>query len=535
MHLRYASRFPFAAAVMCVAASASLAACGDAGAPGEVADIDPEERSAERRQALSAPLDIDPLRSLILTKVTDPQAMTRFPLQFVLNQLLMRAGTLDEQTALDLYRRWWDFFNVSTAAQFPDAIHCDDQTNSEGIPAINGYRIACGRREGRLATSDPFDPNSPDFVEPIAVVNRFDLAPRDGSHCGEYRIVYAKKSAGVADRNLFILEAQLPNPHPECGIAACLPVAEHWARLSTLDAADRANELETFFTVGLVDAGFGPVLHPDNFADAVHGPGGSRGTGQIRTNQFMGNAGAPGQVQPGQIWHLREFKIARVDGGDRLFLKPVTVKENPFGPLFSTNFDPNDFRYSWFMDDFLESVDRLTTLSTDINDIRLTSSREALYNAGQSAIDDSNDYLNQLLPEFNSLPNLELRDRIQDELVRLGRDAIFTPADVANRATTQSCAGCHQLSAGDSLGNGVTWPEEEQGDELRFVHVREDGDLSRALTDFFLPHREGVLEAFLAAHADGDTCPTPSTPTTSAALAVEGDAPVPTLGGATTH
>ncbi|MGK3981481.1 hypothetical protein WME99_00480 [Sorangium sp. So ce136] len=534
MHLRYASRFPFAAAVMCAAASASLAACGDAGAPGEVAGIDAEERAAERRQALSAPLDIEPLRSLILTKVTDPQAMTRFPLQFVLNQLIMRAGTFDEQTALDLYRRWWDFFNPSVGAQFPDAIHCDDQTNSEGFPALNGYRISCGRREGRLATSDPFDQDSPHFVEPIAVVNRFDLAPLDGSHCGEYRIVYAKKTAGIADRNLFIFEAQLPNPHPECGLAACLPVAEFWARLSTLDAAERANELETFFTVGLLDAGFGPVLHPDNFADAVHGPGGRRGTGQIRTNQFMGNPGAPGQVQPGQIWQLREFKIAKTpdgpNGGDRLTFKPVTVKENPFGELFGTNFDQSDFRYTWFMDDFLESVDKLTTLSGDINDIQLKNSREALYNAGQSTVDDSNDYLNQLLPEFSWLPNLDLRDRIQAELVRLGRDSVFTPADVANRATTQSCAGCHQLSAGDSLGNNVTWPVEDT--PRRFVHVKEDGELSTALTDFFLPHREGVLEDFLAAHADGNTC---STPTTSAALAVESDEAVPTLGGATTH
>ncbi|XYH95425.1 hypothetical protein ACMHYB_47740 [Sorangium sp. So ce1128] len=532
MHLRHVSRFPLIAGVMCVAASASLAACGDASARGELSGVGAEELAAESRQALSAPLDIDPTRSLILTKVTDPESMTRFPLEFVLNQLIMRAGTGDEQTALDLYRRWWDFFNHSTAAQFPDAIHCDDQTDSNGIPTLNGYRSSCLRREGRLATSDPFDPDSPDFMEPLAVVNRFDLAPLDGSHCGEYRIVYGKKSAGIADRNLIIVEAQLPNPHPECGIDACLPVAEFWARLSTLDAAERAQELETFFTVGLLDAGFGPVLHPDNFADAVHGPGGRRGTGQIRTNQFMGNAGAPGQVQPGQIWQLREFKIAKAfggpNGGERLYFKPVTVKENPFGELFGTNFDPSDFRWTWFMDDFLESVDKLTTLSSDINDIQLKGSRQALYNAGQSPVDNSNDYANQLDPLVNATPNTDLIERINDELERLGRDAIFSPVDVANRATTQSCAGCHQLSAGVSLGNGVTWP----GQSFPFVHIREDGALSDALTGSFLPHREGILEAFLAAHADGDTC---SPTTTAAAFAVASDEPVPTLGGSTTH
>ncbi|WP_437828859.1 hypothetical protein [Sorangium sp. So ce1153] len=533
MHLRYVSKFPFIAGVMCVAASASLAACVDASAPGDLSGVGAEELAAEGEQALlSAPLDIDPTRSLILTKVTDPEAMTRFPLQFVLDQLILRAGTGGEQTALDLYRRWWDFFNKAEVAQFPDAVHCDDQTDSEGWSTLNGYRITCGRREGRLATSDPFDPNSPDFMEPIAVVNRFDLAPKDGSHCGEYRIVYGKKSAGIADRNLIIVEAQLPNPHPECGIDACLPVAEFWARLSTLDAAQRAQELETFFTVGLLDAGFGPVLHPDNFADAVHGPAGHRATGQIRTNQFMGNPGAPGQVQPGQIWQLREFKIAKSfdgpNGGARLYFKPVTVKENPFGELFSTNFDPNDFRWTWFMDDFLESVDELTTVSSDINDIRLKGSRQALYNAGQSTVDGSNDYADQLDPLVNGTPNTFLIQQIEDELVRLGRDTIFSPADVANRATTQSCAGCHQLSANKSLGNGVTWP----GQSFPFVHIKEDGSLSDALTGSFLPHREGVLEAFLADHADGSTCSPPASVTTFAAAS---DEPVPTLGGSTTH
>ncbi|XYH98442.1 hypothetical protein ACMHYB_01370 [Sorangium sp. So ce1128] len=107
--------------------------------------------------------------------------------------------------------------------------------------------------------------------------------------------------------------------------------------------------------------------------------------------------------------------------------------------------------------------------------------------------------------------NFELRDRIEAELVRLGRSAIFSPLDVAARATTQSCAGCHQLSDGASLGNGVTWPRKEPEkpvaeQEFRFVHVREDGELSQALTHSFLPHRDGILKAFLAAHADQNTC-----------------------------
>ncbi|WP_438025695.1 hypothetical protein [Sorangium sp. So ce233] len=538
MSLRHPSRSPFIAAVMCLAGSASLAACGDASAPGELSGGDAEELAAEDAQALSAPLDIATQRSLILTKATDPLVMARFPLQFVLDQLILGAGTGDQQTALDLYRRWWDFYNRSAAAQFPDVSHCDDQTDSDGIPTLNGFRIACPRREGRLATSDPFDPSSPDFMEPLAVVNRFDLAAQDGSHCGEYRIVYGKKSAGQADRNLIILEGQLPNPRPECGVAACLPVAEFWARLPALDAAQRAQALEAFFTVGLPDAGFGPVLHPDNYADAVHGPAGRPGTGQIRTNQFMGNPDRPTQVQAGQDWQLHDFKLVKTSGPDgepRLYVKPVPVKENPFADLFGVNFDPSDPRKASFMDDFMESVDKLTTFSSNINDIQLKGSTQDLYNAGESIVRSDNDYALQLEPPVNFTWNFELRDRLEAELVRLGKNTIFSPLDVAARATTQSCAGCHQLSDGASLGNGVTWPRKEpekpvDEQEFRFVHVREDGQLSQALTDSFLPHRDGVLKAFLAAHADGNTC---SPAAAAAAFAV--DEPVPTLGGATTH
>jgi hypothetical protein len=45
----------------------------------------------------------------------------------------------------------------------------------------------------------------------VGLFNRFDLAPFDGSHCGEYRIVYAKHS-GIANslaRNMIIFEAAL--------------------------------------------------------------------------------------------------------------------------------------------------------------------------------------------------------------------------------------------------------------------------------------------------------------------------------------
>ena len=61
------------------------------------------------------------------------------------------------------------------------------------------------------------------------------------------------------------------------------------------------------------------------------------------------------------------------------------------------------------------------------------------------------------------------------------------------RAETQSCAGCHQFSNNASLGGGLTWPS-----SLGFVQVDERSNLSPALHNVFLPHRQQVLQSFVA-------------------------------------
>ena len=87
--------------------------------------------------------------------------------------------------------------------------------------------------------------------------------------------------------------------------------------------------------------------------------------------------------------------------------------------------------------------------------------------------------------------------------------ATISTTQLLNRATSQTCAGCHQLSSngltGD-LGNGLLWPQ-----SAGFVHVTETGDLSSALQDNFLPHRADVLVGFINAQCTGaaarDTTP----------------------------
>ncbi|WP_437731812.1 hypothetical protein [Sorangium sp. So ce1335] len=534
MHLRYVVKFPSIAAVMCAAASVSLGACsgsdpvddGVVAAAGEA-----QELTAESAEALTCPADVphmDLRKSFIVTKEMDPAILAQdaFKLETVLRKLITSVGS--DQTPLDVYRRWWDTQNVSTSAAFSDAIHCNDNGLVDGNGFINGFPFACPRAEGALATTDPFV-DGPNFMEPVALVNRFDLAPKDdapegGAHCGEYRIIYAKKSGQTnnLDRNLIIFEGQLPNPHPECGVAACLPVAEFWASLSTMTDEQRAEKLREFYHDGL--DGFDPVLQASNFMHS---------TGQIRTNQFM-------QFP----WTLREFKLDvgtdSADNSVRLFFKPVTVKENPFEGLFSSSFDPNDSRGVLFQSSFLGALDGLVPSDDDENDISLrTLPIPDVYNAAESPVDPSKAYSAQLQtnPAFMTSIETALDPILQSR--GLWPNAV-TAEDAADRAGTQSCAGCHQLSDSGSLGGLHVWLGHDPARQPNaFVHVDELGRISAPLEWKFLPHRAQVLKSFI----EEKSCTTACTPTAESAsfAAASAEAPldgaeqVRTLGGSTTH
>lgn len=503
--------------VLTAGCAAPLAACGGAG------DEPLEEPVASHEEAIScAPSpSIDAARSLM---VTDPAALARFPLQAVLGKLLAASDT-SGQTALELYRRWWDSQNKASGAAFPDAIHCDDKKNASGAPSINNFPIQCPRNEGALATSDPFNPATGDHMKPVALMNRFDLAALDGSTCGEYRIIYAKQSGATSliDRNLIIFEAAIPNPAPACGLAGCRPVAEFWANLSAMsDPEARADALEDFYFNGL--PGFDEPLLPENLGLPV---GGGR-RGQVRSNQFMSGLSE-------QVWQLREFRLnlACSTAGCRLIFEPDTVKNNPFGGLFNTLF--SEPRRTPFQSAFIGQVQALA--AQDPNAISMNISDA--YNAGQSSSQTAstqgveNDYSVHLLLGTPLSPFFQA---INAKLASLGRTDL-NALNIADRATTQSCAGCHELSGGDLMGgtrNGslFTWPSHDL--PLSFVHVDENSQPSKPLAEVFLPHRLQVLESYLAA-TPCDTCGG-----AAAQIQAAQDGSIPgtgagTLGGSFTH
>ncbi|RYZ07406.1 MAG: hypothetical protein EOO73_12180 [Myxococcales bacterium] len=434
-----------------------------------------EEAVDSQVQAVKT-VTIDVRRSLV---VTEQAILSRFSFERVLSQLASQSGVAG-LTATQLFQQWWDTQNAAPGAYA--GAHCDDYV-SAGASTLNGYPYLCrGEAEGTQAACDPFAVGSSCAYIPIGLFNRFDLAPENGAHCGEYRIVYAKESgvSSTSDRNLVIFEAALANPHPQQGLKGCQQIVDTWADLtkqSSLSA--RADVLEDFYFDG--QGSVGPVVHVNNFGNNP------LGAGQIRTNQFSNTVSG---------WSLREFKLARTCTGQsctQLKVVPVTNKNNAFGPLFAPSSTlPAATSFQSFFPSQVASLVGATATSLDID-------TPDLYNTGQSQASGTTAAEMRYAVQLGTAPGA-LYDGIQGQLTTLG--SALTPADIALRAQALSCAGCHRLNNNVALGGGLTWPA-----SLGFTHVTERetevvaGEtrfrISDALVNALLPARQAIFEDFL--------------------------------------
>jgi hypothetical protein len=437
---------------------------------------------------------VEPRRSLA---VTDEVILARFSFEEVMNRLAEQSG-IPGLTGLRLYQEWWDSQRKAPGLGLGGP-HCDDERLPDGKPVFNSFPYSCPRDEWRQVLENPFaDPttNEAAYV-PIGLFNRFDLAAEDGSDCGEYRIVFARRS-GITDarnRNLIAFEGVLPNPKPKKGLDGCRKVARFWAELSREpDAMTRAEALHRFYFEGV--GKFPPVIHIDHLGNAT-----DRATGQVRTNQFMQNLVTQG------TWTLREFSLRKRCTGDSCVMRfePDTVKTNPAGVLFSAK------QAHPLKEAFSEAlVSQLETL-TGNDMLRFSLDVEDRFNSGQSHSNGTeNLYAHQL-----GIGESPLRTKIQQRLDSLGSP--LTVENIVARVQTLSCAGCHQLSTKADLGGGLTWPDKRT--LFTFVHVSErtmeagpDGPrfgLSEALVGTFLPPRQQLLEAFLERRPPFDNPPDP--------------------------
>ena len=400
---------------------------------------------------------------------SNPQALQNISLRGALQSALNNAGSFVGADAA--YRAITESYGASFESQDPSAVHCDSSSSQFGGPGLNGFPLQCSRLE-RLQRDNL------DTWFPTAAVNRLDLAPADGSDCGQQRLVFGNNAFIGNGRMLMILEARVPNPSPGCGIDACLPVAEFWAAVDAEPSpVQRGNMLVNAFLGSGIGNGFGPFINASQL-----GPNG----GQIRTNNFNDSP-----------WTLREFHFAPGPSG---LPRPAPVGDAPNGQLWN-DFSP--FTQGSVCRNAFASA--LSGLLTD-NLAEMSFVVPEACEDAESRNDFSQDYVSQLNAGSGAFMNL-----LNAQLSGTGLSA----QDIANRARfAGSCIGCHQESGGSFLGRGVFAPFQSD-----FVHVNERilnpcdngiGNcfaLSDTLRNQFLPHRQQVMNDFLATSSGCSSAP----------------------------
>jgi hypothetical protein len=424
--------------------------------------------------------------------VTDPEVLAEFPVEKVVTHLLEFEGVdKADVSANEMLQRLFDTMNNEAGAAFDEledgVTHCDSANNPATLNK-NGDSFICPRPEGALAYSDGMTTaGHPDSFVPVAVINRFDLTPVDGSRCGQYRVIYAKKS-GLTDPNnrvFVIFEAALANPMPGC-LESCRPVAEFWKNLEGKSAKDIATNLRTFFFAGI--PGFKPAIHPLHYGLGVEDQGyGGTEPGQVRVSTHIN----------GSDWSYRELHVDQDPNTGAPRFKPATVKNNPPAFMFDPLSEEDEFGMGQIFRDQFMFTNLQSLASKDVATMQMFNSPE--FNGVESMLSGpkKNDYFGTASasedPSF--ITALEQQISQQNINASCGNDPIDAET-LLKRANALSCAGCHDpegiLGADRNLGCGVTMPK-----SLGPAHVNEKGELSPAMKEVFLPHRAAVLELFL--------------------------------------
>ena len=418
---------------------------------------------------------------------TSVDALGGVSLRTTLDVALANAGMFSASSD-DVYHAIIDSYNDSPGRD-PNLIHCDSESTN-GQPSLNGFPLECPRLEG-----EQFD--NLDSWFPMAFVNRLDLAPTDGAHCGQQRMIFANNVFIGNGRMFIIVEAQIPNPSPECGIDGCRPIAEFWSSLAAVsDPVERGRLLsEAFLFSGVGPSG--PFMNADHL-----GPDG----GQIRTNNFNSFQ-----------WTLREFHMQPEPA---ILPIPVSVAESPNGDLWN---DLSSLPQSEAcQESFLASIPALTGDN-------IAAMGFPVLDACEDA-ESRNDFFGQDYAFHLSSGSGEFSSEIDDVIAGTG----LTATDVANRARfAGSCMGCHIETSGAFLGNNTFAPFRED-----FVHVSEftsscpDGSqcftVSEALRSVFLPHRINVQRNFLESPS---SCGGPTPGVDGGVSEADGGAPSPPFPG----
>lgn len=391
---------------------------------------------------------------------------------------LLNAFQAHPQSEVELFRQFWDSQRSQSMSGLP--FFCTGE--------INSFPVVCDRPETDVVFDDDFTLGMEmENYRLTAVVNRLDLHD-DWQDCGEHRLVFARQDT-MAGRMFINLEARLPNPMPG-DIQGCRSFIDFWANIANVSPAEQAQRLSEFFYGGSLFAE--PAIHPTHFLED---------TGQVRSLQFMGAE-----------WLFKEHKMVEYCGdfGNepcRYAFKAVSVKENPFGPLFDPHLVPSGGFLGAIASDFQQWFPHnLNGLLTN-NPAAMHNRVDDRFNHGQSHASGpevlENDYLAHFAGQHGSEFAMQLDMAIQGQ-----QNADGSPLNVEQvlaRATAMTCAGCHAPDTflsnfRDQIGvlqlpNGTLlrqWPLSHD-----FVHINEAGALSPALEEVFLPARQILFDEML--------------------------------------
>jgi hypothetical protein len=424
------------------------------------------------------------------------------------------------------------------------------RTTGQALNAAAGVRMPFDDRSeaSELSAADMLDDASPSAMKPLALFNRFDLAPENWSHCGEHRIVYGRTRvdpSSPSDRFLLIFEAMVPNPDPEAGAAGCRRVAEFWAGLAGMPEIDQAAALSGFYYEAVTGHADGDLTEP---VVSFRHYGGDGGRGQVRANAFMD-----------QPWQLREWltQLTFAGEGPTLAFVPTTVKDNPLAQLFRDDISGDAELLNGNVPaavenlhgDFIQALTasigpRLMSEGTlqhqqlargiedgayDLGDAPVTEDMILLHTIGLGNEDRFNEHqsisqgppdvpgepagssvaVTELLSQIGGMPNPEVAAQSGETLL--------------NRARAGSCGGCHMTASRSGGGffapPGVIVRENADGTVVRwpdihpdlFVHVSENTrELSPALEEAFLPVRRYIMGRYLCETLDEAPAPEPA-------------------------
>lgn len=447
------------------------------------------------------PLSTTKLKGVIFT---DPTSLRKnFPLSETIDRILISSGDMASTDSAAVKKTKREAFLQTLMTSFKRT-----SATNKGVtmPLTPRPEEAAQKPSVLLNPADNFN-----GMQPIAVTNRLDLAPADGKHCGEQRIIYAKGPGTFDNRMTLIFEAVVPNPTPAKGILGCMPLAKFWWNLQNVTVADMGTQLKGLFYTGVPGVTSGPIVHFKNYGTPL---------GQVRVNSFVvsQNRGNP--------WVLREYGI-RKKTGKAAYLSIRPIGNSPLSLLYKAPVKGENAKITQLRKDyqaFLLGQAMTDLLAIDIAAVKskLTVTDHDMINRMGTTIptrfNGFEDLVDSAVFEPGRIISQPLDRAISDKIRTTTTAWPVNPFDFIGRVTIQSCAGCHEFTNGRPIQENVVWPR-----SLGFVHIDEEGQVSELLKDRFLPFRYKSMSDFIKNNAAPNI---PPPPTRERALAMSNQAAV---------